>query len=233
VELPESLPAQLYLLTYNPGSERMAGRTRSGYLGAALRAAALVELSERGRIRDENEKVVSVPAARPGAVRVGPGVAVLPDDPILTRVLGQIESTQRRRSWAHWVGHDERGTTRCTRDYLESGRWLRVDRDRVLGIFPRTTVTVRDARMVRSLIDGVRRALVGKVPVDRVARRERQLAALGVLGEVRVLFGWREQRATRERAHELAETLGPAGAALRKVVRTEKAAAAAASSSGG
>lgn len=233
MELPDSLPAQLYLLTYNPETERMAGRPGSGYLGPALRAAALVELLRRGRIVDESGKVApaldhvrrsgkptGLPAAGPG------GTAVLPDDPILLRVLEQIEGSGRRRSWAHWIGRDTSGTTRCARDYLESGRWIRVERDRVAGIFPRTTVTVRDTVTARTLIGDVRRALVGSTPVDRVGARDRQLAALGVLAEMGVLFPRKERRAYRGRARELAAALGPAADALRKAISTQKASSA-------
>lgn len=232
MELPDSLPAQLYLLTYDPEAERMAGRSRSGYLGPALRAAALLELRRRGRIAEDNGKIVPVPGwrqehSRSEPARGGPGAAaVLPDDPILLRVLEQIEGAGRRRSWAHWIGRDGRGTTRAARDYLESGRWIRVHRDRVIGIVPRTTVTVRDSPLARALVGDVRRALVGSAPVDRVDERARQLAALGVLAEMRVLFPGRERRAYRGRGRELAAALGPAAAALRKVVSTQKASAA-------
>jgi hypothetical protein len=232
VDLPDSLPAQLYLLTYNPESERMAGRHRSGYLGPGLRAAAVLELERRGRVAVANGKVVPVDPERRPAVAAGPGVAVLPDDPILTRVLDQIEGSGRHRSLRHWIAKDNRVTTRCARDYLEAGRWLRVDRYRVIGLIPRTSVTVRDTRLARKLIGDVRQTLVGASPAARVADRDRQLAALGLIAEMGVLFSRRERRAHRDRARELAAGLGPVGEALRKVVRDQKADAAATAGGG-
>jgi hypothetical protein len=232
MELPESLPAQLYLLTYNAEKERMDGRTASGYLGPALRAAALLELSRRGRIVDEDGKVALGARAR-GAGRTGPrpaglggargGEALAPDDPVLARVLEQVEASARQRSWKHWIGRDNRRTTRCARDYLEAGRWIRVDRTRVLGIFPRTVVTVRDPRAVRALINDVRRALRGPTPVDRLGDRDRRLAALGALAEIRVLATGRERRAHRARVGELTASIAPAGQALRKVIQAQQA----------
>ncbi|MBL7497526.1 GPP34 family phosphoprotein [Frankia sp. CNm7] len=221
MDLPESLPAQLYLLTYNPDKGRMDGAARSGHLGPALRAAALLELRRRGRIGDDGGKVVVTGrASRPG------GGAF--DDPILARVLGQIEESARQRSWSHWIGQDNRRTTRCARDYLEAGRWLRVERDRVLGVFPRTTVTVRDRRVVRALINDVRRALRGPTPTDRLDVRARELAALGALAQIRVLASGRELREHKGRVESLMESIAPAGPALRKVVREQQAQAAAA-----
>src|SRR5262245_49107905 len=122
----------------------MDGSTASGYLGPGLRAAALLELRRRGRIAEEGGKVVAVhghrgPArptpgtgARAGAGMGAGGGSLILDDPILTRVLEQVEGSTRRRSWRHWIGKDNRQTTRCARDYLEAGRWIRVERTRVL-----------------------------------------------------------------------------------------------------
>lgn len=230
MELPDSLPAQLYLLTYDLHHERMAGKHRSGYLGPALRAAALLELLRRGRVAMTDGKIVPVGGERRQPVAGGAGGAggaVLPDDPILARVLDQIENASRHRSERHWIAKDNRGTTRCARDYLEATGWLRVDRDRVLGLIPRTAVTVRDTRSVRTLIGEVRRALLGAGPADRVTNRASELAALGLIAEMGVLFSRRERRAYRTRARELGAALGPAGEALRKVIRAQKADAAA------
>ncbi|MDT3443953.1 MULTISPECIES: GPP34 family phosphoprotein [unclassified Pseudofrankia] len=228
MELPDSLPARLYLLTYNPEKERMDGRVASGHLGPALRAAALLELRRRGRIIDEAGKVVLVSGAR-GAGRARPpgagGAGALTlDDPIVTRVLEQVEASGRPRSWKHWIGRDNRRTTRCARDYLEAGRWVRVDRTRVIGIFPRTVVTVRDPRTVRALINDVRRALRGPTPVNRLNDHNRQLTALGALAEIRVLATSRERRAYKARIGELTASIAPIGPALRKVIRDQEAA---------
>ena len=229
MELPASLPAQLYLLTYNPEKGRMDSRLRSGYLGAALRAAALLELLHRGRITDESGKVVPAPGHPRGAGQgdLVAGAAML-DDPVLTRVLGQVDGSARHRSWAHWIGKDTSGSTRCARDYLENGRWLRVDRVRVVGIFPRTTVTVRDTRLVKTLRADVQHALRGQTSVDRLDPRLRELAALAALGELRGLLTWREARGYKARVAALTTSLGPTGPALRKVIRAQKAAASAA-----
>jgi hypothetical protein len=229
VDLPDSLPAQLYLLTYDPERRRMAGRIASGYLGLALRAAALDDLRRQGRItEDERGRVVLGPER---SQPVG-GVTTL-DDPVLARVLGQVEASRKPRSWAHWVGQDTRRTTRLVRDQLEAGRWLRVERDRLLGIFPRTVVTPRDPRLVRALRDDTRRALRGSASLDQAEPGPRRLAALAALGEIRVLVSRREAREHRVRIDRLRDGLGPLGPALRSAVRAQKAADAASSAVAG
>jgi hypothetical protein len=227
VELPATLPARLYLLTYDPEKARMGG---AQFVGPALRAAALLELLHRGLIADEGGRVVLVGGSA-GTRGAGVGASRAPAgqpaaDAVVERVLAQIAES-RTRSWQRWVARDNRRTTRCARDDLAAGRWIRVDRRRVLGVIPRTTVTVRDQRAVRALLDQARRALRGQTPVDQLDPGLRELTALAVLGELRPVATGRERRAYRTRTTALAEQLGPLGPALRKVIRDQKSAHAA------
>lgn len=218
MELPTSLAAQLYLLTYDPEKERMA---RATFLGPGLRAAALFELLRDGRVADEGGKVAVRPEVRR---RAGAPAAVGAGDPLLTRVAEQLEGSARPRSWAHWIGRDNRGSTLAVRDQLVAGGWLRLEQDVVLGIFPHTTARARDHRLVRGLLTEVRRALRGDTPVGQLPDQTRALAALAVAAELGPVANGREQRAYRERARALAEVLGPVDPALRRVIRIHKAA---------
>ena len=102
MELPEFLPAQLYLLAYDPGKQRV--RT-GGQFSRLIRASVLSELLLRGHIADES-----------GKVRL---VGGLPGDPVLAGVLTQISESQPK-SWAHWIRKDHRATAKAVRDELEA-----------------------------------------------------------------------------------------------------------------
>src|SRR5438128_2456265 len=61
MEPPTSLAARLYLLAWDPRRERVVGTTQ---LGAALRAAALVDLVLRGRLAIDAGRVTMPTRAR-------------------------------------------------------------------------------------------------------------------------------------------------------------------------
>src|SRR5690349_21277182 len=86
MQLPESLPARLFLLALNPSRRRLTGLSQLGYL---LRAGALTDLELRGLISDES-----------GKVRVGTQLRV--GDPVLDAMLTEIAG-DRPRSWRAWV----------------------------------------------------------------------------------------------------------------------------------
>jgi hypothetical protein len=136
VELPESLPARLYLLAYDKRRQRLAARTQ---LGHVLRAAALADLELRGSLTDEDGKV---------RVVVDPPVG----DPVLDAALEEIAGS-RPRTWGHWVRAGQRAIKRAVRDQLEAGRWIRVEPRRVLGLFPSAAITLRDPRALTRLTE--------------------------------------------------------------------------------
>jgi hypothetical protein len=208
VEPPESLPAQLYLLAYDPRKQRLVTRNQFSYL---MRAAALTELLLRGRIADESGKVRAVEGGKLA-------------DPVLGDLLGQIAES-RPRSWQHWIHKDHRATARAVRDEMESGRWIRVELRRPFLIFSRTFVVVRDTRVVKRISSRVSTALTG--PLSRVDTRDAALVALAAAGDLRTVLPRQRRRAYKGRIAELTELGGPAGPALRKVIQQLRASAAA------
>ncbi|WP_329521389.1 GOLPH3/VPS74 family protein [Spirillospora sp. NBC_01491] len=210
VEIPDSLPARMFLLAYDVNKQRMAGS--GGRLGYVLRAAALTELYLDGRLAEERRRPV------PGT----PG-----DDPY--GVLAQI-STSRPRSWQYWVRKDNRAIVGTVRAELERGGWIRVRRRRVLGLFPSTRVTVRDTRVVKELWGGASSALRGR-PVAHVNSYDAAAVALAAAGELKTVLPGSDRRRHKRRIEELTARSGPAAPAVRKVIRSQRAAAVA--SSGG
>jgi hypothetical protein len=208
VDVPETLPERLYLLAYDTQHGRITARRHLGYL---MRAAILAELLLQGHLAD----------ATGGPVTRTPVAA----DPLLDSVLQQVAGS-RRRSWRHWVNKGHGAASRQVRERLESGGWIRVERGRLLGLFPTTTVTVRDSRVVKRLTARVSAALRAGRPASRLDPMDAGLAALAAAVRLKTVLpraGW---RAGRRRSDELAEVVAPVPRALRKAIRAADAAAA-------
>ncbi|GAA1254564.1 hypothetical protein GCM10009677_00370 [Sphaerisporangium rubeum] len=210
MDLPESLPERLYLLAYDIDKRRLTSRPRLGYL---MRAAILAELLIQGHIADATGGPVAQTQAVP--------------DPLLDEVLQQIAAS-RRRSWQHWVGKRNRQATGQVRDRLERGHWIRVERRRLLGIFPYSAVTVRDTRVVRHLRTIVASSVRGAAPVTRTDRRDAALVALAAMARLRAGLSRADWRAARTRVDTLGDTIAPIPRALRKAIQAAEAAASAA-----
>ena len=211
-----SLPARMYLLAYDTGKGRLAGR---GQLDLVVRAAALTSLSLDGSLADDGgrPKVSAAIAARPGASSTAP---------VLGDVLREIAES-RPRAWHTWVGRNGRATLRAVAHQLEDARAIRLERYRVLGLFPATRVVLLQPGAVAHQRDAVRNALRSEVPASRVPPAEAAMAAMAAYGELRVALSRQEAKAHKQRIGELATIGGPAVAALRKAVRDRQAAAAA------
>ncbi|TDE33677.1 GPP34 family phosphoprotein [Actinomadura sp. 6K520] len=206
VKVPESLPARMYLLAYDLRKHKMSkGRAELGYV---LRGAALTELYLDGRLGEERRKPV------PGT----PG-----DDPY--GVLAQIAGS-RPRSWQHWVRKDSKEMVARIRDELVRDGWIRVREHRVLGLFPRQEVTVRDPRVVKQLWGGASSALRGR-PVAHVHSYDAAAVALAAAGELTTVLPRADRRRHKRRIRELTARTGPAPTAVRKVIGEQHAADAA------
>ncbi|MEU8797734.1 GPP34 family phosphoprotein [Spirillospora sp. NPDC048819] len=206
VDVPESLPARMYLLAYDLRKHRMSkGGSQLGYV---LRAAALTELYLDGRLGEERRKPVP---DTPG------------DDPY--GVLAQIAES-RPRSWRHWVRKDSKAMVGRVRDELVRDGWIRVRTRRKLGLFKRQEVTVKDPRVVKSLWGGASSALRGR-PVAHVNSYDAAAVALAAAGELKTVLPGADRRRHKRRIEELTARTGPAATAVRKLLRQENAAAAA------
>ncbi|MFC0040269.1 GOLPH3/VPS74 family protein [Actinomadura rayongensis] len=203
VETPDGLPSRMYLLAYDLRKQRLV---HGGRLGYVLRAAALTELFLDGRIGEEKGRPV------PGT----PG-----DDPY--GVLAQLAAS-RPRTWQHWVRKDGRAMIRTVRDELERDGWIRTTPYRVLGVFPRTRVTVRDPRVVKTLWGGASAALRGR-PAAHVNSYDAAAVALAAAGELNTVLPRRDRRRHRRRIAELTARSGPAAPAVKKVIAQQRAAA--------
>ena len=92
MNLPESLPARMYLLAYDTGKNRLTARSQ---LGLVPRAAALTELYLAGQVADEEGRARPAGDRRPSRRPAG----------------GLLVRADRRAPaapWHRWIGRGER-----------------------------------------------------------------------------------------------------------------------------
>ncbi len=232
MELPESLPARLYLVSYDLDRQRPTGRA---YLGYLLRAAALTDLFLAGHLADVKGKVQvkNPPTTRtttPTAARMIQPVPATGRtramDPLLEDVLKQVAGSSRPRSWKYWVRKNSRPAVRAVRDQLETAGWIRVEPHRILHLFPADTITVRDPRVVRELRDNAGRVARGSVPPAHVDPYDAAVVALAAAARLKTVLTRAQRREHRARITRLTELCGPPPIALRKVIAADEASAA-------
>ena len=206
---PETLPARMFLLAFDPQRNRLTARGELGYL---LRAAALAELVLNGHLTNAGGKACA--GAYPGDL-----------DPVLFEVWEQV-SQASPRSWRRWVSRGRRGTFAAVRDQLVDARVLRLEPARLLGLIPCTRVVLREPHRARRLGEQVGRAVRGGEAVARVDPGIAALAALASAGQLRVALGGRDRRRFKDRIGELGTPIEPVATALRRAIAAQRAAAA-------
>ncbi|WP_328552310.1 GOLPH3/VPS74 family protein [Streptomyces sp. NBC_00358] len=200
---PLSLPARLYLLSWDTTKRRIAGSTHLHHL---VRAGALTELAQRGLLVDDDGIVTPVdPDSRTG-------------DLVLDGLL-ELVAESRPRRWKPWVTCRARVTLDAVRAQLAAEGYLRAEKKRVLGIFPSVEYELDRVSAVEALRAEAREVLEGPVPVSEVGDREAALVALATAAELRTLATAKERKLHRARIDELSERSGAAAPALRKVVQ--------------
>ncbi|HEY3262475.1 MAG TPA: GPP34 family phosphoprotein [Pseudonocardiaceae bacterium] len=206
MDLPESLPARLFLLAYDPAKGRLTARGRLGFL---LRAAALADLLLGGHIEDAG--------GRPRADARAP----LPADPALAAVLDEIGGS-RPRSWQHWIRRHGGATRTAVAEQLAAARWIERQPHKVLGVLPSTRIVLCDQAVVGRLGNRVRAALRAGTPVAEVERRDAAMVALAAAGELSTVLPGPQRREHAQRISAFTEAIGPVVAALRKVLQRFK-----------
>jgi hypothetical protein len=185
-----TLPQSLYLLSQDVDRGR-PDPVSTAYRGSLLRAAALTQLLLDGLIRDRGGRAERDPLRTPG-------------DPFLAEVLAGLSPKEP----AHMVNAvpDRDWTAEdAVREQLVANGSVTVERDRVLGVIPRSRVVLSRPDEVRLLRDRVRDAVLAgpgpqTAPVGDVA-----LAAIAVDGDVWTVFSTKERHEHRARFRALHE----------------------------
>ncbi|MFB9908408.1 GOLPH3/VPS74 family protein [Allokutzneria oryzae] len=204
MDLPESLPARLFLLAFDQDRGRL---TAGGRLAPLLRAGALTELYLSGRLANAK-----------GRAQVAAGDAT--GDPVLDQVLALVSST-RPRPWRHWVSRQPKTTRVAVQDALAASGHIGVTRHRLLGIFPTTTVTLLDPRGAMHVSSLASEALRGASPAADVDLADAAVVCLAAAANLRSVVSRSDRRVYRRRLAELAGRVGPVPAALRKALQEQ------------
>ena len=207
MRLPDTLPAQVYLLAYDRRRQRASTR---GLLGLVLGGAALADLWLSGHLVDDD-----------GVARPAPGVAH-PMDPALRLVWERVTAAPASRRWTRWVR--QQSLKRVVRDALADSGVLRVEPK--VHWWGRDRVTVRDTRVLTGLEQRVGGVLRGPVPVGSLDARDAALVAVVAVGEVSSTVSRAQRRAHKQRLAAIVARGGPPVAALRQAIRQARSASA-------
>ena len=200
---PLSLPACLYLLSWDTTRLKVTGATHLHHL---VRAGALTELAQRGLLADVEGIATPVdPDARTG-------------DLALDGLLELVEESRPRR-WKAWVTLRARVTLDAVRAQLAAEGYLRAERKRVLGLFPSVEYELERVSAVDALREDARQVLEGPGPVADVSDRDAALVALAAAAGLRTLLPGKDSKLHKERIEELTERGGAAAPALKKVIQ--------------
>lgn len=207
MNLPDTLPQRMYLLACSPSK----GRARAGgHLGKLIRAAALADLYLNGHLTDDRGKAV-VDVRHPCR------------DPYLETVLEEIAAS-RPRKWQHWVGRRGTAAYRAVRDQLAADGWIRLERRKILGLFPYSHITQRDPRVRRHLVSRISTTL--RTPLSQIDPADAALVALAAASDLRIALDRSTRRTNKRRITDLTTRTGPAAPALKKSIAAANAAAA-------
>ncbi|MGW7047416.1 GOLPH3/VPS74 family protein [Streptomyces avermitilis] len=198
-----SLPARLYLLSWDTTKLKVSGETHLHHL---VRAGALTELAQRGLLTDVDG--IATPADPDG--RTG--------DPVLDGLLELVEES-RPRKWKAWVTLRARVTLDAVRAQLAADGYLRAEKRRVFGLFPSVEYELARVPAVQALRAEARQVLEGPLPVAAVPDRDAALVALAAAAELRTLVPSKDRKRYKDRVEELTERGGAAAPALRKVIQ--------------
>jgi hypothetical protein len=157
-----------------------------------------------------------------GKPQAGTAPATL--DSVLSGVLDQVSASPPKK-WHHWVRKDARAMFHAVRDQLEADRVIKVERRKLLGIFPADRITLRQPQAATRLAGKVSAIAGGRQPLSRVGPHDTALAALVAASDSKVTLSGADRRRHKATIAQLTEASGPAAPALRKVLKDAQAAA--------
>lgn len=193
-----TLPEELYLLACDIEKEKL---TKRDVIGNVLRAAVLIELTDRGCLVDDDGK------ARPaGDRRTG--------DPVLDAALRAIAEDRRPRKWKALVQQQRKQNFQAVEEKLE--------RDRVISIERRTwrydRIEVKDTALAKRLRAEAVETLTSGRPVEEFSTRQAALTALAAVGGLPTVTSGKDRREHKKRIKALTERAGQAGPALKRAL---------------
>jgi plasmid stability protein len=190
-----NLAEEFALLGYDDDGTPLTDGT---HLDNGLGGALLLELALAGRVDVEDKRVVVLDRSATG-------------DALADEALTRIAEDKPRRP-GHWVSKFAQDTRpRVLRTLVEDGV-LRVERDRVLGVFPRTKYPAAadgPATAEAEARERMRTALLSEGTVD--SRTAALCALVAATGLDRKVFADLDRRRVKARLKEIGEGAGAAG----------------------
>jgi hypothetical protein len=188
----------MYLLAYDDAAEGPYDRPRTRLL---LRAAALIDLALRGRLR-ENDGTVTVSGTRPTG------------NPALD---GMLHDAAGGHGWKHLVRTHRKRTLTEVEDRLAAAGLLTVKEPRIP--FGSRRVTLADRGLPTALHARMSTALRGEDPVRDIPAADAALLALAAAGAVRSVVSRQDQKTYRARIDDCTGALAALAPGLEKAVR--------------
>jgi hypothetical protein len=97
---------------------------------------------------------------------------------------------------------------------------IKVERRRILGVFPATGITLSQPHVATRLANRVNGAVRGTQPLSRVDPHDAALVALVTSGGLKIVLSPAQRRRSKARIAQLTESSGPIPPALRNVIQT-------------
>ncbi|MFE2520717.1 GOLPH3/VPS74 family protein [Streptomyces mirabilis] len=195
----DDLACLMYLLAFDDAAGGPYDRSRTQLL---VRAAALVDLTSRGLLRESSGRV-TVSGTEPT------------DDPVLDSVLSDATAVH---GWKQLVRRHRKRTLTEVEDRLASAGLLTVKASRTP--FGTRRLTVRDRAVPAALRARVSATLHGDGPVRDIPAADAALLALVAAGGIRSVVSRQDQKTYRARIDACTGSLAALAPGLEKAVRT-------------
>ncbi|NUP16157.1 MAG: GPP34 family phosphoprotein [Streptomyces sp.] len=193
----DDLPCLMYLLAYDETAEGPYDRPRTRLL---LRAAALVDLAQRGRLREDDGTVTVLGTQPTGA-------------PALD---GMLHDAAGGHGWKHLVRTHRKRTLTEVEDHLAAAGVLTVKEPRTpLGT---RRVTLTDRAVPAALHARMSVALRGSEPVPSLPAADTALLALAAAGGVPSVVSRQDRKTYRARINACTTALAALAPGLEKAV---------------
>jgi hypothetical protein len=194
----DDLVCLIYLLAHNDTASGPYDRSRTELL---VRAAALIDLASRGRLR-ENGGTVTVRGTEPTG------------DPVLD---GVLRDAAAGHGWKHLVRRHRKQTLTQVEDRLAAAGMLTVTAPRTR--FGTRRLTVTDRAVPAALRARVSAALHDNRPVQELPAADTALLALAAAGGIRSVVSRQDHKTFRARIDACTGSLAALAPGLEKAVR--------------
>jgi hypothetical protein len=203
-----NLPEEFTLLAYDDDGTPVTDGT---HLDNGLGGALLLELVLAGRVGIQDKRVIVVDASPTG-------------DPLVDEALGRIAGDERGRKPGHWVSKFAGQTRPKVLDTLVRQGVLTVEKDKVLGVFPRKKYPAAHGAQPVAEAQARQRmqaAVLGTGPVE--PRTAALCALVAATGLDRKVFADLDRKQVKARLKEIGEGAWAADAVQKTIEEVQAA----------